>query len=341
MSGTKVTKATLSQRIRGLIAGTQKHAPNGSLTLGSATYTAATLVQTLKSLADALDAADSAKASWKDALKNLTDARAKVGPFVGDYQSWVLVTYRGTPSMLADFGVTPPKARTPLTADEKACAAVKAKATRVARHTMGSKQRGDRMNQKALTKRFRSLVAATMPMCSVAILGACGSEAPLHAPIATGGGLDCGIMQHARTAAALARRYGGVAVAPRVESRPVRGLEAMALENAVEGWAREAFGALVAMWQATVARDPVIRAAMTRIARDETRHAALALEVDAWLHPRLDSVARARVDRARRDALEELAIASPELPPSLRTPLGLPSRAQSQAVAKAMERLAA
>ena len=34
MSATKVTKATLEQRIRGLIAGTQKHPPTGSLTVG-------------------------------------------------------------------------------------------------------------------------------------------------------------------------------------------------------------------------------------------------------------------------------------------------------------------
>jgi hypothetical protein len=185
MSGTKVTKATLSQRIRGLIAGTQKHAPNGSLTLGSATYTAATLVQTLKSLADAFDAADSAKASWKDALKNLTDTRAKVGPLLGDYQSWVRVTYRGTPSMLADFGVTPPKARTPLTAGEKASAAVKAKATRVARHTMGSKQKksvkGTVTATAPATPSTASQPVAQSPAVSAPAQGTSGAAAP-HAP---------------------------------------------------------------------------------------------------------------------------------------------------------------
>jgi hypothetical protein len=141
MSGDKVTKATLQQRIRGLIAGAQKHTPNGSLTLGSATYTVPALVQLVKSLADALDAADAAKASWQDALKNATDTKAKVGPVVRDYQSWVAVTYRGTPSTLADYGVTPRKAPTPLTAQQKATAALKRKATRTARHTMSKKQK--------------------------------------------------------------------------------------------------------------------------------------------------------------------------------------------------------
>ncbi len=113
------------------------------MTLGSATYTAATLVQTLKGLADALDAAASAKASWEDALTKLADARSKVGPLVGDYEDWVRVTYKGTPTMLADYGVAPRKTRAPLTAEQKAAAAQKRKATRAARHTMGSKQKKD------------------------------------------------------------------------------------------------------------------------------------------------------------------------------------------------------
>jgi hypothetical protein len=138
---TKVTKATLQQRIRGLIAGTQKHTPNGSLTLGGATYTAATLVQLLKSLADALDAADAAKAIWEDALKNATDTKAKVEPVVRNYKSWVAVTYKGTPSTLADYGLAPPKAPTPLTAEQKVAAALKRTATRAARHTMSTKQK--------------------------------------------------------------------------------------------------------------------------------------------------------------------------------------------------------
>ncbi len=141
MSGNTVTKATLQQRIRGLIAGTQKHAPSGSLTLGSATYTTPALVQLLKSLADALDAADSAKASWEDALKHATDTKAKVNPVVRAYQAWVEVTYAGTPSTLADFGVTPRKVPAPLTAEQKAAAAKKRAATRAARHTMSKKQK--------------------------------------------------------------------------------------------------------------------------------------------------------------------------------------------------------
>jgi hypothetical protein len=148
-------------------------------------------------------------------------------------------------------------------------------------------------------------------------------------------------IRHARMTAALAWRHGGLAVAPTVQPRPVRDLEAIALENAVEGCAREAFGALIATWQAVAARDPEIRAVMARIARDETRHAVLAFEVDAWLRKRLDPSVRARVAQARRDAFAELADGSTDVPTALRVPLGLPSRLQSRAFAEAMEHLAA
>jgi hypothetical protein len=67
----------------------------------------------------------------------------------------------------------------------------------------------------------------------------------------------------------------------------------------------------------------VIRAAMARIARDETRHAALAFQVDAWLRGRLGRAARGRVSVARQRALGDLAFAEPETPVAVRTKLGL------------------
>jgi hypothetical protein len=65
MSTVRVTKVTLAQRVRDLIAGTQKHSPNGQLTLGGETFTAQALIQVLQNLGDALSTVDTAKASWK------------------------------------------------------------------------------------------------------------------------------------------------------------------------------------------------------------------------------------------------------------------------------------
>jgi demethoxyubiquinone hydroxylase (CLK1/Coq7/Cat5 family) len=60
-----------------------------------------------------------------------------------------------------------------------------------------------------------------------------------------------------------------------------RSLEAIALDNVSEGCVRELYGALVATYQARVARDPEVRAVVTRIAREETQHAALSLRSSA------------------------------------------------------------
>jgi hypothetical protein len=146
-------------------------------------------------------------------------------------------------------------------------------------------------------------------------------------------------MRHVRQTAALARRFGEEPIAPLpVPGRAVRPLAAMALENAVEGCVRETYSALECAWQAEVARDPVVRATMKRIARDEMRHLALAWSVHAWVLPRLSPSDRARVLAAQRDAASELRgelRADPNA--ALVAQAGLPQAAQSQALVAAIE----
>jgi hypothetical protein len=113
-------------------------------------------------------------------------------------------------------------------------------------------------------------------------------------------------VRHARATAIVARRHGVEPRRSRIVRRPVRPLEAIATENAVEGCVRETFGALVALWQARSAADPRVRATMKRIAADEARHAELAWRVAQWLEPKLDAVARERVSRARTAAIAQL-----------------------------------
>jgi rubrerythrin len=131
--------------------------------------------------------------------------------------------------------------------------------------------------------------------------------------------------RHARTARALARRFG-VSV-PRVDCAPFerRSLFDLALENAVEGCVRETWGALVAMRQAERAEDLGVRAAMAGIARDELRHAELAWRIDRWLAPRLTREHRQKVGEARQSAVNQLKNElAQELGLSERQRLGLP-----------------
>src|SRR5436305_808711 len=78
-----------------------------------------------------------------------------------------------------------------------------------------------------------------------------------------------GEVRHARATARLARRFGGRYVRPTVEAVGERTLEAIALENAVEGCVGESFGALVATWQSENATDAAVRDAFQAIAADE------------------------------------------------------------------------
>lgn len=112
--------------------------------------------------------------------------------------------------------------------------------------------------------------------------------------------------RHARIMTGLASRFGCAPDMPAYRPAGRRSVERIARENAVEGCVRETFGALVATWQATHARDEAVRAAMARVAADETRHAELSWAVDRFLDRKLDAPARERTARARRQALDEL-----------------------------------
>ncbi len=131
--------------------------------------------------------------------------------------------------------------------------------------------------------------------------------------------------RHARVAGALASRFGTEPTPPKSGPTEIRALEAIALENAVEGCVRETFGALSATLQAEQARDEKVRAALRRIAVDETSHARLAWDVAEWIASKLDQDARARVTAASRAAVAELRVeVGREQPAIVREIAGLP-----------------
>jgi hypothetical protein len=84
----------------------------------------------------------------------------------------------------------------------------------------------------------------------------------------------------------------------------------------------------VATHQAEGARDPSVKRAMRTIARDETRHAALAWAIARWLAPRLDARGRARVRRSIGRAVESLRCEIATTSPEVARELGLPAGAE-------------
>ena len=139
-------------------------------------------------------------------------------------------------------------------------------------------------------------------------------------------------IRHAKITTELARRFGGAPQTIAVELGAVRCLEAIALENAIEGCVRETMGALIAAWQAERASDEVVRAAMKKIARDEARHAELAFQVAAWIDERLDADQRARVEIAKNGAIAELLENWSDPSLDLQTLTGLPTRSEARAL---------
>lgn len=113
----------------------------------------------------------------------------------------------------------------------------------------------------------------------------------------------------------LARRWDApvpdAAAAPSSE----RSLLSAAIENAVEGCVREAWGALSAHYQAATAHDPAAQRVWREIAADESEHAELSLALHEWYLSQLASDERAQVDaaleRARLQLRAELAAATP------------------------------
>jgi hypothetical protein len=151
-------------------------------------------------------------------------------------------------------------------------------------------------------------------------------------------------MRHVKQTAALARRFGEQPIAPRpVPPRPRRSFPAVVLENAVEGCVRETYSALECAWQAEQAADPVVRATMKQIARDELRHLDLSWAIHAWALGRLDAAGRRRVIDAQNAEIATLLGELARDPhPTLVATGGLPRAAQSRSLVGAIaERIAA
>ena len=144
-------------------------------------------------------------------------------------------------------------------------------------------------------------------------------------------------IHHARLGRRLAERFSGRYVSPSVSAKRDVTLETVARENAVEGCVRETYGALLAKYQAHQAADPEVRKAMRQIARDETRHAAIAWAIARWVEPRLDADARQRVHAARNkavlDLMSELGYQAPE---TLQQTAGVPAAGTARGLARAL-----
>jgi hypothetical protein len=140
MTATRNTKASETTRATQLIAGFQKHlATVTSLTLASVAYTPAQITTALTALVALYAAVDAANSVVKAKLTVEAAQAPALLSLMAALVSYVKLTYSESPDVLADFGLVPRKAKTPLTTAQRAVANAKSLATRKARGTTGSK----------------------------------------------------------------------------------------------------------------------------------------------------------------------------------------------------------
>jgi hypothetical protein len=124
-------------------------------------------------------------------------------------------------------------------------------------------------------------------------------------------------MEHARIAYGLASVYGGRDVGPgplSIEGAlgPISA-ERVFAQLVREGCIGETLAAVIATEAAGAARDETIRAVSSRIARDETRHAALAWRCARWLVERGDARFRTWAEAEMARAVAEHAAATADV----------------------------
>ncbi|HEY8091028.1 MAG TPA: hypothetical protein VIF09_24365 [Polyangiaceae bacterium] len=122
-----------------LIVGVQKHLANGQSAFAGGQFTATQIVGQLQKLVDLRAAVSTAQAATKVKVDAETALAPALDAFMNALVQFVRVAFGTQADVLADFGLPPRKVRTPLTVEQKALAAAKAKATREARGTKSAK----------------------------------------------------------------------------------------------------------------------------------------------------------------------------------------------------------
>jgi len=124
-----------------LIDGLTKHAQTiTSFVIGGVTMQTKDIITNLQALIASASAVQTSRATWQNNVKSDKAERDKLKTFVSGLKQALLVAFAGSIDALADFGLTARKPRV-LTPEQKTAAAAKAKATRAARHTLGTKQK--------------------------------------------------------------------------------------------------------------------------------------------------------------------------------------------------------
>ena len=137
---TKSNKPTIKAADAKMIAGIGKNlAAMATVTLNGQPYTLAQLLAVYQADSAAIDATDTAHATWLQRVADEQATHAITAKVTRALRSFLLGYYGDEAvAILGDFGLTAPKSTATTNVATKALAAAKSKATRAARGTVGS-----------------------------------------------------------------------------------------------------------------------------------------------------------------------------------------------------------
>jgi hypothetical protein len=136
-------KAKTVAEVTQVISGAKKRLTNGNqaLPVGASTMTVAVVLGQLQAIVDNRAAVVAAQATAKAKVAAEKAAMPVLDVIFHAFVAFIRFTFGSDPEALADFGLAPHKVPAPMTAEQKAVAAAKRKATREARGTTSPKQK--------------------------------------------------------------------------------------------------------------------------------------------------------------------------------------------------------
>ncbi len=140
--------------------------------------TADAAVGELQQLVDNRSATIAAQATARDKVQAEREAMPDLVAFMNAIEAFIRLTFSNDTAALADFGLPPRKPRAPQTAEQKAVAAAKRKATRAARGTTGAKAK----------QAIKGNITAELVVTPANAVQAAAPEAPAPAPAPAPGG---------------------------------------------------------------------------------------------------------------------------------------------------------
>jgi hypothetical protein len=178
MATTKNSKTGRTTLVGNLIKGSGLHLdPTQKVVLSGTATTVGAILTQLQSFVNNRNAVVAAQATARDAVATERAQAPALNVVIDAFEAFVRFTFGDQATVLAAFGLTPHKVPAPKTAEQKAVAAAKRKATREARGTMGPKQK----------KSVKGNVTATLVVTPATAPTPAPAEAPVApaAPVAT------------------------------------------------------------------------------------------------------------------------------------------------------------